>query len=89
MHEYYINLFNNKILNLMSLEILKKLTQIFPKLSEKSTKGNNGRIAVIGGSYEFSGAPYYSAISALKIGGDLGHIFCNKSASPSIKSYSP
>lgn len=35
----------------MSLEILKKITQIFPKLSEKSIKGNNGRIAVVGGSY--------------------------------------
>jgi NAD(P)H-hydrate repair Nnr-like enzyme with NAD(P)H-hydrate dehydratase domain len=35
----------------MSIEILKKITKIFPTLSAKSTKGNNGRIAVIGGSY--------------------------------------
>lgn len=62
---------------------------MFPKLSIKGSKGDNGRIAVIGGSYEFSGAPFYSAISALKTGGDLAHIFCSKASSDSIKSYSP
>ena len=52
-------------------------------------KGSNGRCAVIGGSYEFTGAPYYTAISGLKAGGDLAHIFCSKASSVSIKSYSP
>ena len=60
-----------------------------PGLTNKSLKGDNGRIAVIGGSYEFTGAPFYSAISALKTGADLAHIFCSKSSSVSIKSYSP
>jgi ATP-dependent NAD(P)H-hydrate dehydratase len=68
------------------LSIVKK---VFPPLLATSRKGDNGRIAVIGGSVEFTGAPFYSAISALKIGGDLAHIFCSKSASSSIKSYSP
>lgn len=35
------------------------------------------------------GAPYFSAISALKVGADLVHVFCTKSAGPVIKSYSP
>lgn len=60
-----------------------------PNLTNKAFKGDNGRIAVIGGSYEFTGAPFYSAISALKSGADLGHIFCAQSSSISIKSYSP
>lgn len=60
-----------------------------PILTSKSYKGENGRIGVIGGSYQFTGAPFYSAISALKAGADLAHIFCSRSSSVSIKSYSP
>ncbi|CAL5395508.1 unnamed protein product [Camellia sinensis] len=47
------------------------------------------KIAVIGGCREYTGAPYFSAISALKIGADLSHVFCTKDAAPVIKSYSP
>lgn len=36
-----------------------------------------------------TGAPYFAAISALKVGADLVHVFCTKSAAPVIKSYSP
>jgi ATP-dependent NAD(P)H-hydrate dehydratase len=46
-------------------------------------------VAVIGGSFEFTGAPYYAAISALKVGADLAHIFCAKSAATAVKAYSP
>ncbi|XP_045802690.1 ATP-dependent (S)-NAD(P)H-hydrate dehydratase-like [Trifolium pratense] len=48
-----------------------------------------GKIAVIGGCREYTGAPYFAAISALKIGADLSHVFCTKDAAPVIKSYSP
>jgi ATP-dependent NAD(P)H-hydrate dehydratase len=65
------------------------LTGVFPPLVSTLRKGDNGRIAVIGGSLEFTGAPFYAAISSLKTGGDLAHIFCSKSASSSIKAYSP
>ena len=41
------------------------------------------------GSFEFTGAPYYTALSALKIGADMAHIFCSKSAANPIKTYSP
>lgn len=70
-------------------ELIPILRKVFPPLHPLLHKGQNGRIAVIGGSYEFSGAPFYSAISALKAGADLAHIFCSISASSSIKSYSP
>ncbi|KAG5560095.1 hypothetical protein RHGRI_003404 [Rhododendron griersonianum] len=49
----------------------------------------SGKIAVIGGCREYTGAPYFSAISALKIGADLSHVFCTKDAAPIIKGYSP
>ncbi|KAL2920957.1 ATP-dependent [Bienertia sinuspersici] len=48
-----------------------------------------GKIAVVGGCREYTGAPYFAAISALKIGADLSHVFCTKDAAPVIKSYSP
>jgi NAD(P)H-hydrate repair Nnr-like enzyme with NAD(P)H-hydrate dehydratase domain len=37
-----------------------------PKLSEDLHKGSCGRIAVFGGSAEYTGAPFYAATSALK-----------------------
>lgn len=78
-----------KLMITTSKDILSHLLKVFPPLRPTLRKGDNGRIAVIGGSFEFTGAPFYAAISSLKIGGDLAHIFCSKSASPSIKSYSP
>ena len=62
-------------------------TSCFGRLG--SYKGENGKVGVIGGCFEYTGAPYYAAISALRSGGDLAHIFCTKSAGIPIKSYSP
>lgn len=65
------------------------LRAITPTLDLARHKGQAGKIAVIGGCREYTGAPYFSAISALKIGADLSHLFCTKDAAPVIKSYSP
>ncbi|OIV95854.1 hypothetical protein TanjilG_06830 [Lupinus angustifolius] len=62
---------------------------ITPALDASRHKGQAGKIAVIGGCREYTGAPYFAAISALKIGADLSHVFCTKDAAPVIKSYSP
>lgn len=69
-----------------ALDILRAIT---PPLDLSKHKGQAGKIAVIGGCREYTGAPYFSAISALKIGADLSHVFCTKDAAPIIKSYSP
>jgi hypothetical protein len=37
----------------------------------------------------YTGAPYFAAISALKAGADLVHVFCEHEAGQVIKSYSP
>jgi ATP-dependent NAD(P)H-hydrate dehydratase len=60
-----------------------------PQLTNNMHKGEAGRIGIIGGSLEYTGAPYYAGISALKVGCDLVHIFCPASAAIPIKSYSP
>ncbi|KAM9710849.1 ATP-dependent (S)-NAD(P)H-hydrate dehydratase [Menidia menidia] len=62
---------------------------IVPPLTSKKHKGQDGRIGIIGGCQEYTGAPYFAAISALKVGADLSHVFCTKDAATVIKSYSP
>ena len=72
-----------------AIKITDIKNEIIKPLTENSKKGENGCIATIGGSLEYSGAPYYSAISALKSGSDLSHVFCHTEATIPIKSYSP
>ncbi|XP_039947783.1 ATP-dependent (S)-NAD(P)H-hydrate dehydratase [Bactrocera tryoni] len=68
---------------------------VVPNLNVSDGKGNRrhkgqaGRIGVIGGSLEYTGAPYFSAISAMRVGADLAHVFCQRDAAVVIKSYSP
>ena len=62
---------------------------LFPPLTTISHKGSHGRIAIIGGSDKYTGAPYYAAQSALNCGVDLVTVFCAQEASVPIKCYSP
>ncbi|KXJ69760.1 ATP-dependent (S)-NAD(P)H-hydrate dehydratase [Aedes albopictus] len=69
--------------------MLDRVRNIVPVQEPHRHKGQAGRIGVVGGSREYTGAPYFAAISALKVGADLVHVFCPKAAAPVIKSYSP
>lgn len=69
--------------------LLASCRAFIPNLTNAMHKGQAGRIGVIGGSEEYTGAPYFSAISALKVGADLAHVFCAKNAATVIKTYSP
>ncbi|KAK6644042.1 hypothetical protein RUM43_000307 [Polyplax serrata] len=73
----------------LSDQYVTDIKKFIPKLTSDLRKGQCGRIGVIGGSAEYTGAPYFSAISALKLGADLVYVFCCKAAAPVIKSYSP
>ncbi|PNI38254.1 NAXD isoform 4 [Pan troglodytes] len=68
---------------------LQLVRNIIPPLSSTKHKGQDGRIGVVGGCQEYTGAPYFAAISALKVGADLSHVFCASAAAPVIKAYSP
>ena len=70
-------------------QILSKVKQIIPPLSDKMHKGQAGRTAVVGGSENYTGAPYYSCMSSMLFGADMGHIICEPGASQVIKTYSP
>jgi len=69
--------------------LFEELSSLIPKLASSRHKGQNGKVGVIGGSFEYTGAPYYGACAALRGGGDLSHIFCTEKAATPIKSYSP
>lgn len=75
----------------LKYELSNVFQNLIPSLDHQSIKykGQNGRILVIGGSRDYTGAPYYSGQSALKYGADLATILCSKDASLPIKSYSP
>ncbi|CAG8488128.1 837_t:CDS:2 [Ambispora gerdemannii] len=47
--------------------LLIKVKQLIPPLSADFHKGQAGRICVIGGSEEYTGAPYFSSMAALRI----------------------
>ncbi|KAK3768078.1 hypothetical protein RRG08_009204 [Elysia crispata] len=78
-----------KMSTLSAGQLLEMAKFVIPPLQYSKHKGQAGRVAVIGGCKEYTGAPYFAAISALKAGADLSHVFCTEAASPVIKSYSP
>ncbi|XP_030836566.1 ATP-dependent (S)-NAD(P)H-hydrate dehydratase [Strongylocentrotus purpuratus] len=69
--------------------MIEMVRSIVPSLDFTKHKGQDGRIATIGGCREYTGAPYFAAISAFRVGCDLSHVFCTDGAGPVIKSYSP
>ncbi|AEY95573.1 FACR055Wp [Eremothecium gossypii FDAG1] len=60
-----------------------------PALSPSLHKGQSGRVCVVGGSLEYTGAPYFSAHAAALMGSDLVHVLCEWNAATPIKAYSP
>lgn len=54
-----------------------------------SHKGQNGRVLVVGGSKDYSGAPAIAALSSLKSGSDIAVVACPSIVSTVIMSYSP
>ncbi|KAI9831364.1 MAG: hypothetical protein M1826_003537 [Phylliscum demangeonii] len=70
-------------------DLLLKARKMIPPLLEKFHKGQMGRVAVIGGSEDYTGAPYFSAMASARLGADMSHVICEPQASVVIKSYSP
>ena len=79
----------SKTHQMASTIIAQSFAQFIPELTSALHKGSCGRIGIVGGSPEYTGAPYYAAISSLKFGADLTYVFCAEQAASAIKSYSP
>lgn len=68
---------------------LLNVRKMIPPLLDRFHKGQAGKIGIIGGSESYTGAPYYSCMSCMLFGADLGHIICEPGAGSVIKTYSP
>ena len=66
-----------------------RLQSLVPTLTRQLHKGQAGRIAVLGGSKEYHGAPSFAATAALRCGADLAHVFCHPDSAGAIKGFSP
>ncbi|RMD44099.1 hypothetical protein DV735_g960, partial [Chaetothyriales sp. CBS 134920] len=69
--------------------VLANVRKLVPPMLPNFHKGQLGRVAVIGGSADYTGAPYFSAMASARLGCDLSFVICEPSAAPTIKSYSP
>ncbi|KAJ3532465.1 hypothetical protein NM688_g7419 [Phlebia brevispora] len=69
--------------------ILDQIKQLIPPLNGTLHKGQSGRVGVLGGALDYTGAPFFAAMSAQRMGADLSHVICAPTAAAAIKSYSP
>lgn len=61
-----------------------------PPLLSHFHKGQLGRLAIVGGCEDYTGAPFFSAHAAMLLGCDLVHVITEEgTAATVIKSYSP
>jgi ATP-dependent NAD(P)H-hydrate dehydratase len=70
-------------------DLVEHVKSLIPPLDQAKYKGQAGKVAVIGGCREYTGAPFFAAYAALKVGADLSHVFCTSDAAAVIKTYSP
>jgi len=74
----------------MERYLLEFKQHVVPALGHDAYKGSHGgKIAIVGGSRLYSGAPHYAAVSAARAGADLVHAFTSTQCAPVLKSYSP
>lgn len=69
--------------------LLNEVKAIIPPLLPEFHKGQAGRVGVIGGSREYTGAPYYASMSSMRLGCDMTFTICEPVAAATIKTYSP
>jgi NAD(P)H-hydrate epimerase len=65
------------------------LRTLFPSRKSTNHKGEFGKLLVIGGSYQYSGAPALAAMAGLEIGLDLCIALVPASIAPTLRTYSP
>ena len=71
------------------VQLVQAFRKVLPPLLFDTHKGEAGRIGVVGGSEEYTGAPIFASMAAFRTGADLVHVFCAKAAAIPIKIFSP
>lgn len=67
----------------------RQVQAIVSPLRPEFHKGQAGRVGVIGGCKEYTGAPYFASMSSMRLGCDMSFTICAPAAGSVIKSYSP
>lgn len=62
---------------------------MIPPLSSSKHKGQAGRIGIVGGSRDYTGAPFFASMASMRFGCDLSYTVCTPEAGSVIKTYSP
>jgi len=70
-------------------ELLRLCQSLVQPLLPSFYKGQAGKVCVIGGCQDYTGAPYFAAHASATVGSDLTHVICETRAASVIKSYSP
>eukprot|EP00443_Scrippsiella_acuminata_P132326 CAMPEP_0115591262 /NCGR_PEP_ID=MMETSP0272-20121206/10186_1 /TAXON_ID=71861 /ORGANISM="Scrippsiella trochoidea, Strain CCMP3099" /LENGTH=314 /DNA_ID=CAMNT_0003026477 /DNA_START=15 /DNA_END=956 /DNA_ORIENTATION=- len=65
------------------------LAEVAPPLDGSSHKGQGGRIGILGGSADYTGAPFYAGLSSLRAGAELVYVLTAQEAALPLKTYSP
>lgn len=73
----------------MRKDLIAQARKLVPPLLPHFHKGQLGRVLVVGGSEDYTGAPYFSCAASALVGADMSHILCTEGAATVIKSYSP
>lgn len=64
---YFTRIYYSHVSTMDKPCMVKLIKACIPPLDGKGHKGEAGRIGIIGGSMEYTGAPYFAGISALKV----------------------
>ncbi len=59
------------------------------RIKRKEYKGQNGKVLVVGGSKDYAGAPFFSAMAALRTGADIVTLCAPEKVSWAVNSLSP
>lgn len=70
-------------------QLIQAFKKAIPPLLFEAHKGEAGRIGVVGGCEEYTGAPIFASMAAFRTGADLVHVFCSTNAAIPIKCFSP
>ncbi|WFC93944.1 ATP-dependent NAD(P)H-hydrate dehydratase [Malassezia brasiliensis] len=68
---------------------LQQAKAIISPLLPEFHKGQAGRVGILGGSREYTGAPFYASASSMRLGCDMSFTICSPEAALPLKTYSP
>lgn len=66
----------------------KYFREVLP-VDKDAHKGQGGKVAVIGGSKDYTGAPFFASMSAFRAGAELVYVLAYPEAASVLKTYSP